>query len=186
MFHERLNQSTLAKKSGVLRVSLSNILNGKTEPTLKTIEKLAQALEVDPVDLMNGSYKPLPKPLSKMSKEEIDFEAKSDEIFGRMETTARYLKAQNRDKFSVAELDDVEMRDLLKALMHVNVAEVYSLIDKTGPSLSPEQKELVALVLRIPERALLNDDIFADIKTTIEATFDQEESSPPANARKRS
>lgn len=47
-----LTQETLAKKMGVSRVWVSGVINGKTNPTIKTLEKFADALGCKVKDLL--------------------------------------------------------------------------------------------------------------------------------------
>jgi transcriptional regulator with XRE-family HTH domain len=49
----RLSQSELAAELAVDKSYISNIENGKKNPTLKTIEKIAQVLGVSPDKLIN-------------------------------------------------------------------------------------------------------------------------------------
>jgi transcriptional regulator with XRE-family HTH domain len=42
----KLNRSALARKIGISRAHMSNILSGKTVPTVLTLRKIARALQV--------------------------------------------------------------------------------------------------------------------------------------------
>ena len=50
---QRYSMAALEKASGVSRTSIYKIENGKTNPTTKTIEKLAKALKCKPRDLLS-------------------------------------------------------------------------------------------------------------------------------------
>lgn len=43
--------SSLAETVGITRANMSNIVNGKSTPSLETLEKIANALEVDITEL---------------------------------------------------------------------------------------------------------------------------------------
>jgi transcriptional regulator with XRE-family HTH domain len=47
-----LTQRDLAQRAGITQAAISRIECGHTEPHLRTIRKLADALAVDPADLM--------------------------------------------------------------------------------------------------------------------------------------
>lgn len=47
--------SSLAETVGITRANMSNIVNGKSTPSLETLEKIANALEVDITDLFTPS-----------------------------------------------------------------------------------------------------------------------------------
>lgn len=49
---KNITQTELAEKLGVDKSFVSNLENGKTNPTLSTITNLAQALEVSPNELL--------------------------------------------------------------------------------------------------------------------------------------
>ncbi len=46
-----ITTALLAEKVGITRANMSNIVNGKTTPSLQTLEKISNALEVDITDL---------------------------------------------------------------------------------------------------------------------------------------
>lgn len=48
---KNLNQSQLAKKSGVSQQHISRLWNGQSPPTREVVEKLARALEKEAEDL---------------------------------------------------------------------------------------------------------------------------------------
>ena len=52
MYHKGMNQSDLAKKLGTDQARISLIINGKANPTMKTLEKLANALNCKVKDLL--------------------------------------------------------------------------------------------------------------------------------------
>ena len=47
--------SSLAETVGITRANMSNIVNGKSTPSLETLEKIANALEVDITELFGPS-----------------------------------------------------------------------------------------------------------------------------------
>ena len=47
--------SSLAETVGITRANMSNIVNGKSTPSLETLEKIANALEVDITELFAPS-----------------------------------------------------------------------------------------------------------------------------------
>ena len=47
--------SSLAETVGITRANMSNIVNGKSTPSLETLEKIANALEVDITELVTPS-----------------------------------------------------------------------------------------------------------------------------------
>jgi transcriptional regulator with XRE-family HTH domain len=49
-----MKQDELAKAAGVSRVSVNNILNGKGNPKLDTLIRIAQALNISPSALLVG------------------------------------------------------------------------------------------------------------------------------------
>jgi len=49
---KKLSQGAIARKLGVHRAYISGIENGKRNPTLATIQKLAKALGVSPKELL--------------------------------------------------------------------------------------------------------------------------------------
>ena len=46
-----MTTALLAEKVGITRANMSNIVNGKTTPSIPTLEKIASALEVSITDL---------------------------------------------------------------------------------------------------------------------------------------
>jgi len=48
---KEIKTALLADKVGITRANMSNIVNGKTTPSLLTLEKIASALEVDITEL---------------------------------------------------------------------------------------------------------------------------------------
>jgi transcriptional regulator with XRE-family HTH domain len=48
----RVSQDDLAQRSGVDRSAISNYERGRREPNLRTIVKLARALDVEPASLL--------------------------------------------------------------------------------------------------------------------------------------
>ncbi len=53
LWHNNLTQEELAKLSGMPLGTLSRIINGRTNPTIKTLEKIANALGVTVKDLFD-------------------------------------------------------------------------------------------------------------------------------------
>lgn len=47
--------SSLAESVGITRANMSNIVNGKSMPSIETLEKIANALEVDITELFASS-----------------------------------------------------------------------------------------------------------------------------------
>jgi transcriptional regulator with XRE-family HTH domain len=62
-----LTQAELAARSGVLEVTISRVENGHSQPTVKTIRRLADALEMDPVWLRFGEGDPEGKEAARVS-----------------------------------------------------------------------------------------------------------------------
>ena len=61
----KLSQGDLEKRTGLLRSHLSRVENGHTTPSLDTLEKLAQALEIPLYQLLyDGDAPPPPPPVS--------------------------------------------------------------------------------------------------------------------------
>jgi transcriptional regulator with XRE-family HTH domain len=51
---KKLSQNYLADFAGLSRAQMSRILNGQQSPTLRTLQKIAEALELDLRLLLNG------------------------------------------------------------------------------------------------------------------------------------
>jgi len=51
LLKQRLNQSDLARKSGLGRDSISQYVRGRSVPTPQNLEKIAEALSIEPDDL---------------------------------------------------------------------------------------------------------------------------------------
>ena len=49
-----MNQRELAEAAGITGSAVSLFLSGKRNPTMRTVEKLARALDVEPADLIGG------------------------------------------------------------------------------------------------------------------------------------
>lgn len=52
-----MTQETLAKKIGISKTALSQILLGNSEPKMSTVEKIAKALDVQPSYLLDDDTK---------------------------------------------------------------------------------------------------------------------------------
>lgn len=50
----RLSQEGLAERAGLHRTFIGHLERGESTPTLVTIVRIAQALEVDPAELVRG------------------------------------------------------------------------------------------------------------------------------------
>lgn len=53
--------TSLAERVGITRANTSNIINGKTHPSLPTLEKIAQAIDVDIRELFEPTKEPQTK-----------------------------------------------------------------------------------------------------------------------------
>ncbi len=56
--HKHLSQGRMEKRTGLLRCYISRVENGHTVPTIKTLEKMALALEVPLYHLLYDGEKP--------------------------------------------------------------------------------------------------------------------------------
>jgi transcriptional regulator with XRE-family HTH domain len=50
---DKMTTALLAEKVGITRANMSNIVNGKTTPSLSTLQKIASALEVPVSELFD-------------------------------------------------------------------------------------------------------------------------------------
>lgn len=57
---KKMTQDTLAEQLHVTRQTISNYENGKSEPDLETLQKLAEILELDMNEVLNGSVRDVP------------------------------------------------------------------------------------------------------------------------------
>ena len=48
MAKQKISQSELSRRSGVRQATISEVLNGKMDPTLSVLQMLADALDVQP------------------------------------------------------------------------------------------------------------------------------------------
>lgn len=53
--------SHLADRAAISRSSLWEVTNGRASPTLDWVQRIAEALEVDPLDLLQGEPARLPR-----------------------------------------------------------------------------------------------------------------------------
>lgn len=63
-----LSQNSLAEKAGLTQAAISNIENGRQDPTLSTLGRLAESLEITPAELLSRP----PQFSRKLSRQEID------------------------------------------------------------------------------------------------------------------
>ena len=72
-----LSQGDIEKKTGLLRCYLSRVENGHTVPSLETLAKIAEAMEISLADFFPGTETPRDKETQKMlgelSQDEIRF-----------------------------------------------------------------------------------------------------------------
>ena len=72
-----LSQGDIEKKTGLLRCYLSRVENGHTVPSLETLAKIAEAMEINLADFFPGTDTPQDretrKILGELSEEEIRF-----------------------------------------------------------------------------------------------------------------
>jgi transcriptional regulator with XRE-family HTH domain len=72
-----LSQGDIERRTGLLRCYLSRVENGHTVPSLETLAKIAEALEITLADFFPGSETPserdAQKMLGELSEEEVRF-----------------------------------------------------------------------------------------------------------------
>ncbi len=72
-----LSQGDIERRTGLLRCYLSRVENGHTVPSLETLAKIAEALEISLADFFPGSETPRDREsqrmLNELSQEEIRF-----------------------------------------------------------------------------------------------------------------
>jgi transcriptional regulator with XRE-family HTH domain len=68
-----LSQGDIEKKTGLLRCYLSRVENGHTVPSLDTLSKIAQALDLPITRFFTEESASRPKNLQKLSDEELRF-----------------------------------------------------------------------------------------------------------------
>src|SRR5579863_8579871 len=77
-----LSQGDIERRTGLLRCYLSRVENGHTVPSLETLAKIAEAMEISLADFFPGSDTPgdreTRKMLGELSEEEIRFLADDD------------------------------------------------------------------------------------------------------------
>lgn len=150
MYIRGWNQTDLAKHSGVLRVTINNILKKKTEPSLKTLTKLADAFDLSLEEFLESNIVPVGSP-----PEKYDPEMPPEKF---LKNINRFLKQADRDRaishrddldrLRVEQLNDKQCNDLLFEIRKQSVADILSVNSngKNGPSMSPEQEKLVGLI----------------------------------------
>ena len=74
---KNLSQGDIEKRTGLLRCYISRVENGHTVPSLETLAKIAEAMEISLADFFPGSDTPQDretrKMLGELSEEEIRF-----------------------------------------------------------------------------------------------------------------
>ena len=74
---KKLSQGDIEKRTGLLRCYLSRVENGHTVPSLETLAKIAEAMEISLADFFPGTETPRDKETQKMlgelSQDEIRF-----------------------------------------------------------------------------------------------------------------
>ena len=74
---KKLSQGDIEKRTGLLRCYISRVENGHTVPSLETLAKIAEAMEISLADFFPGSDSPQDretrKMLGELSEEEIRF-----------------------------------------------------------------------------------------------------------------
>ena len=97
---KKFTQGDIEKRTGLLRAHISSIENGRTVPTVETLEKLARALEVPMYQLFYDGEKSLKLPIVPKHK------AGADIVWGSKGNDARLL-AQFCRLFSRMDKGDV-------------------------------------------------------------------------------
>jgi transcriptional regulator with XRE-family HTH domain len=97
---KKFTQGDIEKRTGLLRAHISSIENGRTVPTVETLEKLARALEVPMYQLFYDGEKSLNLPIVPKRK------AGADIVWGSKGKDARLL-AQFCRLFSRMDRGDV-------------------------------------------------------------------------------
>jgi transcriptional regulator with XRE-family HTH domain len=97
---KKFTQGDIEKRTGLLRAHISSIENGRTVPTVETLEKLARALEVPMYQLFYDGEKSLKLPIVPERK------AGADIVWGSKGKDARLL-AQFCRLFSRMDKGDV-------------------------------------------------------------------------------
>jgi transcriptional regulator with XRE-family HTH domain len=69
---KKFTQGDIEKRTGLLRAHISSIENGRTVPTVETLEKLARALEVPMYQLFYDGEKSLKLPIVPERKADAD------------------------------------------------------------------------------------------------------------------
>ena len=109
------NQTELAYHAGLAPSVISQIENGKRDPTARTLRKLADALEVEVGDLFPKGQAPLP--------EIQDYGVLLEERGFPREQIASWLAQEERDKeFIARELAKMSEKDFREALIATNPA----------------------------------------------------------------
>ena len=66
---KRLTQAKLSKRAGKAAVYISAVETGRINPTLDTILRIAEALEVEPADIFYLAFSSEPKEIKALKKE---------------------------------------------------------------------------------------------------------------------
>lgn len=88
------SQGDIEKRCGLLRCYISRVENGRTVPSLETLEKFARALEVPLHELFYEGAEPPAMPA--LSAEEIALRQKTRSSFGQFAAHFQGLTAQDR------------------------------------------------------------------------------------------
>ncbi len=151
------NQADLSRNSGVLRVSISNILNGKTVPTLPTIEKFAAAFGVTTDQLINSANLSLGSVVdfTTMSPEKAQEWVKNS----NMDWAQVFQKARRElmETKRVGDLQPNEASELLQYISGVPVRDIFEAMnrkfeEKQDPALTGPKKELFDLIEALDQK----------------------------------
>lgn len=82
-----LSQGDLENRTGLLRCYLSRVENGHTEPSLQTLARIAQALEMPVSGFFTGTEVEEPAPA--LSEEEVGFLTRMREFAGSLSERER-------------------------------------------------------------------------------------------------
>lgn len=86
-----LNQGKLAERSGLSTSNVSNLVNGRKNPSFYSVAKAAMALNVDPLEL--AGFKPLqvPEPAPQPPDRLQELEGKFDALASQVEKLSKSL-----------------------------------------------------------------------------------------------
>ncbi len=89
-----LSQGKIESRTGLLRCYISRVENGHTIPSIQTLEKFAEALEVP---LYTFFYEgEMPPVLAALTAEEVAWQQEKQSTFGRFVELFQTLTAQDR------------------------------------------------------------------------------------------